>query len=147
MSAAKPEVIELTIPFRPEYVAVARLTISGIGNRMGFSLDDIEDIKLAVAEACNNVIQHAYEGSNLPEEEIKIQCTVYPSKLDIIIKDKGKGFSPEALEPYMKRAVTKKEDERLGLGVFLMRNLMDEVEFQPNQPRGTQVHLVKYLKR
>lgn len=50
--------VELRLPNRPEFVAVARLTVSAIAARLEFDINDIEDIKVAVAEACTNAIEH-----------------------------------------------------------------------------------------
>ncbi|MCG4775201.1 ATP-binding protein, partial [Lawsonibacter sp. DFI.5.51] len=51
----------MTFPAKPEYVGVVRLVVSGIANRMGYTYDEIEDIKIAVSEACGNAVQHAYD--------------------------------------------------------------------------------------
>lgn len=53
--------IEMRIPANSEYVGVIRLTLSGIANRMGFSYDDIEDLKIAVSEVVNNAVQYIYK--------------------------------------------------------------------------------------
>lgn len=50
------DVVELTVPFKAEYVSIARLTASGIANRVGFDIETIEDIKVSVAEVCNKLI-------------------------------------------------------------------------------------------
>ena len=51
--------MEIRIPASADWVRVVRLTVAGIAGRMGFTFDDVEDIKLAVAEACNNAILHS----------------------------------------------------------------------------------------
>ena len=52
--------IEMKIPAKPDYLSVIRLTLSGIASRMGYTFEVIEDLKIAVSEACTNAIQHAY---------------------------------------------------------------------------------------
>ncbi len=52
--------ISLTLPTKSEYVSVARLTASVVANNMGFDIESIEDIKVAVGEACNNAVLHAH---------------------------------------------------------------------------------------
>ena len=54
--------VELRIPCRAEWVAVARLAVAAVANRLHFSIEEIEDVKLAVAEACTAVIQHEKHG-------------------------------------------------------------------------------------
>ena len=53
------DVVELRVPCKAEWVALARLSVAAVASRLHFSIDEIEDIKLAVAEACTNAIQHA----------------------------------------------------------------------------------------
>ena len=138
------DIIELTIPCKSEYVGVARLAISGIASRMAFSYDDIEDIKIAVGEACINSIKHAYPPSKLEKKEdnkILIKCATYQSKIDIIVKDQGIGFKYLEVKPDEKKDIPSKN----GLGIFLMKSLMDDVSYNPNLNRGTEVHMTKYL--
>ena len=52
--------VEMRVPAKSQYVGVARLTISGLASRIGFSFDDIEDLKIASSEAVTNAVQHAY---------------------------------------------------------------------------------------
>ena len=59
------DLVELRIPSRAEWVALARLAVAAVANRLRFSIEDIEDIKLAVAEACTAVIQHERHGEEL----------------------------------------------------------------------------------
>ena len=53
------ETIRMELTTNPDFVSIIRLTLSGIANKIGFSLDDIEDIKVAVSEACTNAIKHS----------------------------------------------------------------------------------------
>ena len=54
------ETIKMEIASNPQYVSIVRLTTSGIANKVGFCLDDIEDMKVAVSEACTNAIKHRF---------------------------------------------------------------------------------------
>jgi serine/threonine-protein kinase RsbW len=129
-------VVELRIPSRAEWVGVARLAVAGIASRLQFSIDDIEDLKLAVAEACTNCIQHA-TGS----DTIIIACRILPDRLTISVTDHGRGTSPEALTP------KRPGDQQVGgLGVFLIRSLMDEVEYEVDPQAGTCLRMTKYLR-
>ena len=53
------ETIKMEISANPDFVSIIRLTTSGIANKIGFSIDDIEDMKVAVSEACTNAIKHS----------------------------------------------------------------------------------------
>jgi serine/threonine-protein kinase RsbW len=128
--------IKLTIPSLSDYVGVVRLTASGIANRMKFTHEDIEDIKIAVSEACTNAVQYAYGDS---PGDIEIVFSIFEDKLEIKISDSGKGFDIEA------DVKTKEDDPEkigLGLGIVFMRSLMDHVDYDTSM-NGTTVTLVK----
>ncbi|MFH0926605.1 MAG: ATP-binding protein [bacterium] len=138
----EPDIIEIKVPGKSEYVGVVRLVMVSIANRMAFTNENTEDIKIAVGEACINVIKHAYH-KDFIDKEIIVRCLIYPNKLTIIIKDKGVGFSPLFVQQYVKRSYVSK-DKKVGLGIFLIKSLMDEVEYDKNLPTGTQVRMIKY---
>ncbi|UFJ40950.1 anti-sigma B factor RsbW [Brevibacillus humidisoli] len=138
--------VELTIPARAEYIGVARLLVSGVANRAGFSYDEIEDIKLAVAEACTNAIHHAYgEGAN---GSVRILCMIYEDRLQIQIIDWGASFDPERVErklgPFDKDADIDSLTEG-GLGLFLIQSVMDDVQIDADN--GCVVTMTKYVRR
>ena len=70
--------VEIRVPAKPQYVSVARLTISGLANRIGFTYDDIEDLKIASSEAITNAVQHAYADNE--EGEVVIGCAFTKKK-------------------------------------------------------------------
>ncbi len=138
--------VEIRIPSKPQYVSVIRLTISGIATRIGFSYDQIEDLKIAVSEAVTNVVQHAYRDNE--EGEIVIGSALYKHKIEIMVSDYGNSFTFEEIKskigPY-------REDENIallregGLGLYLMESLMDEVRV--NNEGGVTVFMTKYVTR
>jgi serine/threonine-protein kinase RsbW len=136
MTSLAPPKIELQIPCSAEYVSVARLAVSAVASRMNFGIDAIDDLKLAVGEACANAIQHAAEGG------IHIVCTIEPDHLAVSVRDCGVGFDPKA-------ARSRPADELPdgGLGLILIQALMDEVHIQSDRERGTEVRMVKRLQK
>ena len=70
----------------PDFVSVIRLTLSGVASRIGFSLDDIEDMKVCVSEACTNAIKHS------KKDEFQVKFYVYPDRLTIEVLDDGIGY-------------------------------------------------------
>jgi serine/threonine-protein kinase RsbW len=148
MDPIKPtqDVIQLTLPNRVEYLGVARLLVSGVANRMGFTYEDIEDIKLAVGEACTNAVEHAYEqedGTN----SLHLECRVYTDRLVIEVADQGKGFSVEKANQAapLYSGIDEEDLEEGGLGLYLIHALMDEVVFDTDA--GVSVSMTKYLRR
>lgn len=127
--------IKLSIPSKPEYVSVVRLTISAIANRCGFNIEDIEDIKVAVGEACTNAIIHAESDK---EKEIAIDCRVSQQGVEIVIVDNGVGFDYKKLDlPDLRNP------KESGLGIFIIKSLMDEVEFSCLPGGGTSIKMLK----
>lgn len=138
--------IEMIIPSKPDYLGAIRLTVSGIANRMGYSYDEIEDIKVAVTEACTNVVHHAYEKNE--KGKIKINFAVYSDRLKIFVIDEGKSFDKKAVSkkigPVSPDAAVETLNEG-GLGLFLIETLMDKVEISGES--GVVVAMTKLLNR
>lgn len=135
--------ITLTIPSLPELVGVVRLAISGVAARMNFTIDEIEDIKISVSEACTNVIQHAYgNGSNPHENTIEIKAFINEDTLEIIVKDFGNGFDLSILGTPEQR---KQSEEKMGLGLGLtfIKSLMDDAHFESIEGKGTTIQMSK----
>lgn len=128
------ETIKMEIPANPDYVSIIRLTTSGIANRVGFSIDDIEDMKVAVSEACTNAIKHS------EDNKVNILFNLLSDKLEIEIKDNGKGYNVESIQ---KPDLSNPKEN--GLGLFIIQTLMDEVNIDSNGNKGTTIKMTKYL--
>lgn len=100
-------------------------------------------IILAVDEACTNIIKHAYKYST--NGEIGINIKVCSSNLIISITDAGEHFNPDNV-PAPNLAEYQKQKKSGGLGIFLMKKLMDEVNYKILKDNRNQVELVKHLK-
>lgn len=132
MSDTQADQVELILPCRPEYVGVARLAVLGIASRMPFSYDEVEDVRLAVGEACTHAVERAGE----TPATIHITSRISPSQLVIDVEDSV---------PEGRAAATDTEDgyDVEGLGALLMEILVDEVQIITG-PTGTRVRLTKY---
>jgi serine/threonine-protein kinase RsbW len=137
--------IELTIPAKAEYLHIVRLTLFGIASKIGFSFEQIEDMKVAVAEACNNVVLHAYEDKE--PGVLEIQFELEENGLSIHVKDDGASFDYEKMVNKSSTLHDKTLEEATvgGLGIFMMHALMDKVQVRTNH--GTEVILSKMLHR
>ena len=137
--------IEMRFQAKAEYVGVVRLSISGIASRMGFSYDDIEDLKIAMSEAVSNVVAHAYND----EGEVTIGFGVYEDRLEVMVADRGGSFDLQEIKdeigPYDKNVEKVENLREGGFGLFLIKSLMDKVEF--NNKYGVIVLMTKYLER
>ncbi|MCY9678473.1 ATP-binding protein [Paenibacillus larvae] len=73
--------VKLTLPAGAEYLDIVRLTLYGVTSKLGFSYEEIEDMKVAVSEACNNVIVHTYE----PDESGVLEVSFDPVRNGVFI--------------------------------------------------------------
>ena len=136
-------IVTLSIPCAPEYVGTARLTILGVAGRMGFTYDQVEDIRLAVGEACTNAIDRALRGGNSASAQpITIRSHVDATRLIIEIEDRA--GKPAAATDVEAPAVEIERMDPQELGALLMEILVDEVVVEPLTEGGTRVRLVKY---
>ncbi|MBY0099564.1 anti-sigma B factor RsbW [Mesobacillus maritimus] len=135
--------VEMKIPAKPEFVGVIRLTLSGIASRMGFSYDEIEDLKIATSEACTNAVQHAYKKSE--KGEVVIGFGLYKDRLEVMVADSGQSFdfhsARKSIGPYDQNESVEFLREG-GLGLYLIETLMDEVRIHHKE--GVTVFMTKY---
>lgn len=134
----------LKLPADSANLDIIRKFIAGIAENMGFSEEDIYQIELAVDEACANVIKHAYVGDNTREKEIHVRVKTQAKKIEITIADRGIGFNPNSIqtpnmEEYLKRM------KPGGLGLHLIKTLMDKVSFRINPGVRNEVKMSKLL--
>jgi len=127
--------VELKIPGRAEWVAVARLAVAAVASRLRFSVDEIEDIKLAIAEACTNSIQSA---GGQDAGVIEIVCDALEDELRVTVRDRSPGHHLESV-----KAGGIGEGRTEELGVFLIRALMDSVDYSTDPRRGTELVMTK----
>lgn len=109
---------------------------------VGFSKDVIDNIILAVDEACTNIIKHAYK--SYPEGEITIKLKYKEKKFTVLIIDHGVPFNPESIpDPDLQKYY--RQHRVGGLGMYLMKSLMDEVKYISVPGKYNQVLLSKNL--
>ena len=118
-----------------------------LGNKNEFSIEEIEDIKIAVSEACTNSVQYAFDQ---PENErVFISFNLFKNKLEIIVKDNGKGFETTKLEknPIEERKLEDIDENipRLGLGITFIKSLMDETTVTSEPGKGTTIQMAKHI--
>jgi serine/threonine-protein kinase RsbW len=110
-----------------ENLAEVREFVSKHANAHGFTKENISDIRLAVDEACTNIIKHAYKYDK--SKVVSIELEFEDDKIIVVLTDHGVGFNPDSYEkPSLTEQIRKKK--RGGMGVHLMKNLMDKVIYQ-----------------
>lgn len=139
---SKKRHVGLSLPAKPEYVGVARLLVAGIARQMNFNEEAVEDIRLATSEACTNIVRHAYEVEDKEENLIRIVCEIDRNELSIEVSDLGKGMSAQKFE----EEACRYEPTEGGLGLSIIKALMDNVEFCHDAEIGTRLTIIKYLE-
>ncbi|MBI3269139.1 MAG: ATP-binding protein [Planctomycetes bacterium] len=105
---------------------------------------DESKIILAVDEAVTNIIEHGYESQKDGTIEMEIEAA--PDIFRVVIRDSGKEFDPNSIkDPDMTDHV--KKGKKKGLGIFLMRQIMDEVKYVFKEGVQNELILVKHLKK
>lgn len=127
---------ELLIDSRTEEVARARRWLTECAGAEGFSEEEVRRLGLVVSEACVNVIEHSYAGE--PNNPIELTLAIDASSLVLTIRDAGVKFDLDGYRP-----PDLSVPHEGGYGVFLIRTLMDEVEYDTSAEKGTTLKLVK----
>ena len=130
------QTVRLTIPAKPEYIALGRLALTGLSRLRPLDEDQLADLKLALTEACTNSVQHAYDGE---DGTVEIRYELAADQVAVEVIDAGQGFEPPpprdgALEPV-----------EGGLGIAIIRALSDELEIGFSNGGGSRLRFVKRL--
>ena len=132
--------VSLTIPAESDFIPTVRLTLSGLASKLNFTIDEIEDLKVAVSEACNNVIQHAYDQSQ--PGVIELLFVLSGNDIEITVSDKGRGFDVQNIRS-SKTDEESSEDFGLGLGLTFIKTLMDDTSFTSELGKGSKIKMKK----
>lgn len=118
------DIIKLSIPTKPDYISIVRLTTSGIAHSMGLNIGEIDDIKVSIGEACVNSL------ANSNSEEIILIFEVKKDKLLIKVNNVRQVASNES-----------DQFKELELGLLIIKSLMDEVNFNEFG-----IEMIKYVE-
>lgn len=132
----------LTIPSSTRHLSQVRRFVERYAREARLSDDVVDQFRLAVDEACTNVIEHAYAGDE--SREIAVSVSVTPARFTVVIRDQGLAFEPQKYQsPDLMDLVQQRRDG--GFGVHLMRRLMDRVEYR-RRGEYNEVALTKYVE-
>ena len=134
----------LQVPSSTENLALIREFVGNVGVQAGLDETDIGKVELAVDEACANVIEHAYGHDT--SKEVMIRASFDDEALRIHVEDTGRGFDPDSVQPEeIERLVAERKSG--GLGMRLMKQLMDEVRYEIEPGRKNELHMMKRIKK
>jgi len=125
----EPPNVCLTLSNQPDNVLLVRETLSGMAETVGVDGVDLNDIRTAVTEACNNVVLHAYGGDEGP---LQVELYVNAEAVEVVVRDHGTGIKPH---------IRSDEEAALGIGLSIIQALAPRVEFKDVDGGGTEVRM------
>lgn len=139
-------VVELRLPSRLGYEKVAMDAAASVARRMGFTSDRVDALRTAIAEAITNAIEHGNASDS--DMKVLVMLTVRPDELVISVADQGrKELKQSQTVTSPKIEETFARADKGGWGIWLIRELMDEVEFTTAPSGGNQVRMVIHLEK
>ena len=134
----------IQVPSSTDNLVLIREFVSGIGGQAGLDPSEIGRLELAVDEACANVIEHAYRHDRT--REFVVRAAFDEQALRIVVEDTGVGFDP-ASAPGVPLNQLIAERRSGGLGLELIRKIMDEVHYEMDPGRKNELSMVMRIKR
>ncbi len=134
----------LQVPSSSENLAMIRAFVSEIAYRALLTEEESLLLAVAVDEACANVIEHAY--SHDATKQVMVRAVLDEDAIRFEVVDQGKGFDPSIIEPKDPRQLVR-ERASGGLGMGLIRRIMDEVVYHIVPGEKNELRMVKRLKR
>lgn len=130
-------VVDLTLPTDARLISQTRRMFTGYLSEMGVNTDDVDDVALALAEACTNVMRHAYEQ---PDQCFHLSAELRPDEIVFVVQDEGIGL-PDGVGLAMPDP-----SATSGRGLQIIRQLMTSVDVQTAPSAGTRVWMRKSLR-
>lgn len=119
----------ISVPASTGHLTQVREFVVEFARNAGFSEHDVEDIRIAVDEACTNIIKHAYKFDST--RKIQVKTEVKDGKLIVSLLDNGKSFNPKTYtKPNLEESIRSKK--RGGMGIYLIKKSMNKVEYYHN---------------
>ncbi|MCX7702558.1 MAG: ATP-binding protein [Planctomycetota bacterium] len=143
----KERKVELVVSNMTENLATVRKFVMDTLADAGVSEKVVRKIILAVDEAVTNIIRHAYEEFSKGTRTIDIKLCTYPARkcVEVTLHDSGKEFNPDEVKtPNMDEHIRLRK--KYGLGIFLIRKVMDEVNYMFRTGEENILRMVKYLE-
>jgi serine/threonine-protein kinase RsbW len=134
----------MKVPSSTENLALIRDFVSGIGAQVGFDENEAARLALAVDEACANVIEHAYQLEDTHEVTVRVVVDQDAMKFEIV--DTGRGFDPALKTPDTVEELIRQRKSG-GLGLRLIRTIMDDVQYRIVPGEKNELRMVKKLKK
>jgi len=143
MNSNRTQKFNIRFPSATDNLTVVRDFVTKLAHKAGCAADCCDQIALAVDEACTNVIKHAHHQDK--RKMIDLTVSYDRRQIKIVITDKGAGFNPDAMpRPDLDKYIH--EAKKGGLGLQLMKSLMDEIHYDLNPGKKNQLTMIKYIQ-
>jgi len=134
----------LQVPSSTENLALIREFVTTVGRQSQLEEDEISNLELAVDEACANVIEHAY-GHDITKEVV-VRAKFDDESLQISVIDEGRGFDPNKTpQDSVEQLIHDRKSG--GLGIRLIKKLMDEVSYEIVPGQKNELHMTKKIRK
>lgn len=144
MSEALERTFTLHVPSSTEHLVLIREFVTSIATRAGLDQTDVAKLELAVDEACANVIEHAYQHD--ASKEVTVRAIVDDEALRIHVVDTGRGFDPMSVkQPDLQTLIAERRTG--GLGLRVIKSLMDEVHYEIIPGTKNELHMTKWIRK
>lgn len=140
------ERLALTFPRDTHYLALVRKVVADMALRAGFAVEDVDKIELAIDEACSNAIIYQVDPTGLGRfAELDVEIRIELPRFTVVLRDRGDPYPFEEqgnfdLEDHLRRL------EPGGLGIYIIKNFMDEVVYEHNARDGNVLTMTKLLR-
>ena len=133
--------MKLEFPSESVNVQFARTTVAIFASQLDFTLEEIEEIKVAVSEAVSNSVIHGYSDS---QGNIIMKAEYTPAQFTVSVEDFGRGI-PDIVQA-QESGYTTVPEERMGIGLYFIHEYMDKVSLHSEVGKGTKIVMVKTVK-
>lgn len=128
--------VRLSLPDKPQFISLARMAASMMANLAGMSYDVVQDIKIALSEACTNALRYGCTN----DDHYVVEMFLDDGWLNITVTDTGEGYDFSLVqEPDIGNQVG-------GFGLFIIRSLMDKTEIKSEKGQGTSITIRKSVE-
>jgi serine/threonine-protein kinase RsbW len=131
--------IEVSLPSKIGYERIAMQCSAAFAKMVGFAPERIEDLKTVVSEACLNAMEHGNKED--PNVRVTVKMNFKDSSITVFVRDEGTGVDKIPAEPDIKKKIERLETPR-GLGIFLIKQLADQVDLNQMTEDGHVVRMV-----
>lgn len=145
MSNPLRDTLCIELPCDAKYLHAVRLAVAGAANRGGLTVQDIEDLKVAVGEACNNCIEHAFDEEAVRSGSARMRVTVIvgDGEVRVEVEDEGRGFDPK----HVISALESQAPASGNLGLYVIKQMTDYMHIESAPGSGTKIVFVKRRSR